>query len=194
MSFGISLTIKVSYLGVSAWDVLSLGLSSKFGLSVGTWTLIISLILVAIVFFINPTYISFGTIGNTLAIGPMVDLFLHLENFQVQESIVFDASLFFFGTVLAGIGGGLYVSGKFGAGPRDSILLILCERIKWDIAKVRISMELTVFTVGALLGGPVFIGTIASTIIISLVFKKTISLYNEFTNKRSANIHIKAMS
>ncbi len=42
MSFGISLMIKAN-LGSAPWDVLHIGLYYQFGLSIGTWSIIIGL-------------------------------------------------------------------------------------------------------------------------------------------------------
>ncbi len=44
MSFGIVLTIQAD-LGVSPWDVLHIGLYQQFGLSIGTWNIIVGIII-----------------------------------------------------------------------------------------------------------------------------------------------------
>lgn len=40
MAFGIALTIRAE-LGIAPWDVLHIGLMLKFGLTVGSWSIIV---------------------------------------------------------------------------------------------------------------------------------------------------------
>ncbi len=47
MALGIVLTIKAN-LGVSAWDVLHIGLYYQFGLTIGTWSIITGLFVLSV--------------------------------------------------------------------------------------------------------------------------------------------------
>ena len=43
MALGITMTIKGYRLGVGPWDVLHVGLFKKFGLTIGTWSILLGL-------------------------------------------------------------------------------------------------------------------------------------------------------
>ena len=52
-SYGISLSIQVQYLGVSPWDVLNIALNEKLGFTIGTWNIIVGLILITLTLKLN---------------------------------------------------------------------------------------------------------------------------------------------
>lgn len=57
-------------------------------------------------------------------------------------------------------GVGIYVSPNLGAGPRDSLMLLLVDKLGWSLRTARTTIEAIVTLVGFLLGGPVGIGTL----------------------------------
>jgi uncharacterized membrane protein YczE len=63
------------------------------------------------------------------------------------------------GTVLFGVGSGLYIGAGLGAGPRDGVMTGLARR-GWPVGVVRTGIELSVLVGGWLLGGTVGIGTV----------------------------------
>jgi uncharacterized protein len=158
LAFGITLTIKGKDLGIGPWDVFHYGLFLKFGLTIGTWSIIAGLILLLVTGLATKTFPKIGAFLNMLLIGLFIDFF----NFIIPDpsSIVIQSILFAAGTIILGYGIGLYVSADFGAGPRDSVMLLIVEKTGWKIQWVRNGIEVAVFLLGWLLGGPVGIGTI----------------------------------
>ncbi|GAJ97198.1 membrane protein [Geomicrobium sp. JCM 19055] len=49
--------------------------------------------------------------------------------------------LLFIGIVLIGLGSGMYVSTRLGAGPRDGVTLAVAKRSGWSIRSVRTILE-----------------------------------------------------
>ena len=43
MALGVTMTIKGHRLGIGPWDVLHVGLFKKFGLTIGTWSILLGL-------------------------------------------------------------------------------------------------------------------------------------------------------
>ncbi|KKI92188.1 membrane protein, partial [Bacillus sp. SA1-12] len=158
-SYGISVAIQVQHLGIHPWDVLNIALFEKFGLTIGTWTVLVGLLLVVVSFFLDRSYINIGTFLNALAVGPLVDLFLYMEAFPRSSSVFTDVLVLILGVVLMGIGGGMYSGARIGAGPRDGFMLSISDKLGMSISRVRIMVESLVLLLGWLLGGPVFIFT-----------------------------------
>ncbi|TYS17980.1 YitT family protein [Rossellomorea vietnamensis] len=158
LAFGITLTIKGKDLGIGPWDVFHYGLFLKFGLTIGTWSIIAGLILLLVTGLATKTFPKIGAFLNMLLIGLFIDFF----NFIIPDtsSIIVQSILFAAGTIIIGYGIGLYVSADFGAGPRDSLMLLIVEKTGWKIQWVRNGIEVAVFVLGWLLGGPVGIGTV----------------------------------
>ena len=65
------------------------------------------------------------------------------------------------GIVLNGVASGAYIGAGLGPGPRDGLMTGLHAKYGWSIRRARTAVELTVLTLGFLLGGSVGLGTIA---------------------------------
>ncbi|MGP4079946.1 YczE/YyaS/YitT family protein [Pseudalkalibacillus sp. R45] len=171
-SYGISVAIKVQHLGIHPWDVLNIALFEKFGLTIGTWAVIVGMFLVVVSYFLDKSYINIGTFLNALAVGPLVDLFLYLEIFPQSSTTFTDVLVLFLGIVLMGIGGGMYSGARIGAGPRDGFMLSISDKLGMSISRVRIIVESIALLLGWLLGGPVFIFTFVITFIQSPIYQR----------------------
>ncbi|WP_113927033.1 DUF6198 family protein [Bacillus sp. P14.5] len=170
-SYGIAVAIKVQYLGVHPWDVLNLALFERWGLTIGTWSVLVGLALVLVSLVIDRRYINVGTFFNALMVGPMVDMFLWLDILPQPSNLPLDILTLITGIVIMGIGGGMYNSSRIGAGPRDGFMLSISDKLGYSISKVRIVVESTALLVALLLGGPVFIFTFVFTFIQSPIFQ-----------------------
>ncbi|PFA68107.1 hypothetical protein CN378_08335 [Bacillus sp. AFS015802] len=158
LSFGISLTIKGKDLGIGPWDVFHYGLFKQLGLTIGTWSIIVGFIILFVTGVGTRSFPKAGAFINMLLIGIFIDLF----NFVLPDpqSFAAQAVLFAIGIVVIGYGIGMYVSADLGAGPRDSLMLLVVEKTGWKVQWGRNGMEIIVFFFGWLLGGPVGIGTV----------------------------------
>jgi uncharacterized protein len=158
LALGITLTIKGKDLGIGPWDVFHYGLFKQLGLTIGTWSIIAGFLILLITGIGTKTFPKIGAFLNMLLIGIFIDLF----NFLIPdpESFAAQAIVFAIGILVIGYGIGLYVSADLGAGPRDSLMLLVTEKTGWKVQWVRNGMELIVFFFGWLFGGPVGIGTV----------------------------------
>jgi uncharacterized protein len=193
-SYGISMAIKVQYLGIHPWDVLNIALFDKWGLTIGTWNLIVGGVLISGTLLLNRKYVRIGTILNGLMVGPLVDLYLFWDILPQRSSLYLDIIVLVFAIVIMGIGGGLYSASGLGTGPRDGFMLSLSELTGYSISNVRIIFESSILIVGWLLGGPVFIFTFIYTFIQSPIFQFSFlhftKLLDSFTVSRSNNFDL----
>ena len=67
---------------------------------------------------------------------------------------------------MIGLGSGFYIGASLGAGPRDSLMLVLTERSRFRIGLVRAGLEGLALLVGFALGGTVGLGTLAFAVLI----------------------------
>ncbi|WP_246569272.1 YczE/YyaS/YitT family protein [Allobacillus halotolerans] len=169
-SYGITIALSMQHLGIHPWDVLAVALFEKLGLSIGTWAIIISLILIIVSWFLDKSYIKLGTFLNGVLVGAFVDLFLWID-FLPNASLTWTDSLIMIGgMVVMGIGGGLYNSAQVGSGPRDGFMLSIADKTNAPIGRVRIIVESFILLLGLILGGPVFWFTLIFTFVQSPVF------------------------
>lgn len=174
---GVAITINMQHLGLHPWDVLSIALFDRFGFTIGTWTVIIGFMLITVSLMVSRQYVNLGTFLNALLIGPIMDFFLWLDILPAPSFTWTDYLWLLVGIVIVGTGGGLYVSGGVGAGPRDGFMLSMSERTGLSISKARIAVECFVLLIGYLLGGPVFLVTFLYTFIMSPIFQFSLKFF-----------------
>ncbi len=180
---GAAITVKVKYLGLHPWDVLNVALYEIFGLSIGTWSVAVGLVLIGISLVVSRKYVNIGTFLNALLIGPIMDFFLWTDLLPNATHDWPDFLIMLSGIVIIGIGGGLYVSGGIGAGPRDGFMLSISERMRWSVSKARIVVESLVLIIGLLLGGPVSWVTFIFTFILSPIFQFSLKFFTKLRDR-----------
>nr|WP_220127138.1 YitT family protein [Halobacillus locisalis] len=158
LGLGISMTMQVKDFGIGPWDVFHYGLFLQLGLTVGTWSIIAGLVIVIIHSIVQKRFPQVGTILNMVLIGVFIDVF----NWLLPEPELLFTKLLVFGlgTFVIAIGIGVYVAPDMGAGPRDSLMLLLTKATGWKVSTVRNGIEVTVAVLGFALGGPVGFGTV----------------------------------
>ncbi len=155
--FGVGAGLMIeANLGLSPWDVLHQGLAVQFGLTVGTWTVIVAFAVLALWIPLRERY-GLGTVLNALIIGPAIDATTALV--AEPSTLLPRVALMLAGTVVVALATGLYIGAHFGPGPRDGLMTGIARRGP-SIRLARASIELAVLIAGWLLGGTVGPGTI----------------------------------
>lgn len=157
LSLGITLTIKGQVFGVGSWDVLHIGLVKTFGLTIGTWSILIGLAILAFDMVVTKRFPLPGTFIDMFLAGIFIDIF----NYWLPDIDGFWMQLFAYitGLVLLGWGCGMYMVANLGIGPRDTLMLLMVHKLGWSVTRSRTTMEVTVAILGFLLGGPIGVGT-----------------------------------
>ena len=158
MSLGITMSIKGKIIGTSPWDVLHVGLFQNFGLTIGTWSIITGLLIIASTSLVLKEWPKMGTWLNLLLIGLFVDVFNWL--LPTTDVYVLQIAYFVVGVLILSFGCGMYIAPNMGAGPRDTLMMIIVEKFGGTIKSARMGIEVLVTILGGLLGGPVGVGTV----------------------------------
>lgn len=182
MAFGIGMMIEAN-IGVAPWDTLHIGLQKTFGLTIGMWSQIAGVTIILASYVIGRIRPNVGMFLNMFFFGLFIDLFMWLKWIPIGETVIERAVLFAAGLFIYTFGTGMYISPKLGAGPRDSFMLALHERMGWGIGKVRIGIECTVTLLGFLLGGPISVGTLVTALAIGPLIKQFIPMWERLMAK-----------
>lgn len=126
---------------------------------------------------------ALGTWLNILFVGSFIDMFNWL--LPNPTDLLGQSIIFILGVMVMSIGIGIYVSPNLGAGPRDSLMLLIIEKTGWSLKKVRTGIEVIVAIVGWILGGPVGIGTILIAIGLGQLVHYTLPASQKYLNKIS---------
>lgn len=174
LSLGVTLTIKGRLLGLAPWDVLHYGLWQTFGLTIGSWSIIVGAVIVIFTAVALKRLPKLGVYINMFTIGIFIDIFNFLlpdVDGWIMHVLVFTAGLF----VMA-FGIAFYITPNLGAGPRDTLMLFFIEKFNLKLSSARNLMEIFALVAGFLLGGPVFIGTIIIVFLLGKAIEKFLPL------------------
>ena len=171
--------ILISSTGNSPWLVLSEGLSIKTGLSVGTTTFFISLVVLFFWIFLKQKP-GIGTFLNVFIIAAVIDLTSFY--FDPPSSIYSKYFLTVFSVLLVGLGSGIYLVANLGPGPRDGLMTGLTRITGYPISFIRASIEITVVIIGWYLGGTIGLGTLIFAFGIGPAVALGLSVVNKLSN------------
>ncbi|MGN5378057.1 hypothetical protein BIV25_27265 [Streptomyces sp. MUSC 14] len=156
--YGVSSALLVAAgLGLEPWGVLHQGLAKLTGLTIGVVSIVVgaAVLLLWIPLRQRP---GLGTVSNVFAIGLAMDGTLAL--IPDPRSLAVRIPLMLAGIVLNGAATGLYISARFGPGPRDGLMTGLHRRTGRSIRLARTTIEVAVVVTGFLLGGTIGVGTV----------------------------------
>ncbi|MEV6774453.1 hypothetical protein AB0N05_38030 [Nocardia sp. NPDC051030] len=156
--YGFSMAVMLrAAMGLDPWDVFHQGIADNVSLSFGT---IVAIVGAAVLLAWIPLrqWPGLGTISNVVVIGVSVDVSLrmlpHLEGLPLRSGAMLAA------VVLNAIASVLYIGAGLGPGPRDGLMTGLVRRTGRPVWAVRTTIEVTVLSIGWLLGGSLGIGTL----------------------------------
>lgn len=120
--------------------------------------------------------------------------FYRFFNFLLPAPSTYTGSVIVFslGVLLIGYGVGVYVSAGLGAGPRDSLMMLITEKTGWNVQWVRNGMEITILFAAWGMGGPIGLGTILTAILTGIILRfslpQSIQLLNYAVARRTAAV------
>lgn len=149
--YGVSMALMVqSSQGVMPWDVLHQGISRQTGLSLGTVTVLVALV-VLLAWVPLRQRPGLGTVSNVVVIGLAVDAALAVlpAPSATAVQLTFGAA----GVLLNAVATAAYIGVRMGPGPRDGLMTGLVRRTGRSVRLIRTSIEVAVVAAGWSLGG-----------------------------------------
>ncbi|MEV0734058.1 hypothetical protein [Polymorphospora sp. NPDC050346] len=174
--YGASMALMIeSTLGLNPWDVFHQGLAIHTGLSIGTASILVGAVVLLLWIPLRQRP-GLGTVSNVVVVGLAVDATLAL--LPTPRAMAVRILFMVVGIVANGMATGLYIGARFGPGPRDGLMTgWVARRPGRSIRMVRTVIEVTVVTVGWLLGGTVWIGTLLYAVSIGPLAHRFIPLF-----------------
>lgn len=165
--------LVLANLGSSPWTVFSQGLALQTGLSIG---IVVAIISVIVLLLWIPLKLRFGlgTVLNIFFIALFIDL--TVQYFPAPTNLWERIALMLGAIVLFSVSTTFYLSCYLGAGPRDGLMVGICQRYGLRIGIVRTVLEVTVCLLGFLLGGTVGLSTIAFALGVGWIIQYTARL------------------
>jgi uncharacterized membrane protein YczE len=155
--YGVSSSLLVlAGLGLDPWDVFHQGLSRTFGLAIGTWAILVGVVVLLLWIPLRQRP-GIGTMSNVVLVGLTMNVVL--GHVHAPHALSARIACLACGVFLNGVATGAYIGAGFGPGPRDGLMTGFAAR-GHSIRVVRTSIELAALGTGWLLGGTVGVGTV----------------------------------
>ena len=162
-AFGVHLTIYAN-IGLAPWDCLGMGISYHTPLNYGISMTLVAILVLGVDLLLKER-VGYGTVIDALLTGNFVQIFNDLNFLQENTSLWLGVIVMLVGFVFMALGMYVYMKAGQCCGPRDALLVGVGKRFpKIPIGYVQIGMWAVVLLAGWLLGGPVGIGTVLSTV------------------------------
>ena len=162
-ALGVHLTIYAN-IGLAPWDCLGMGISYHTPLNYGVSMTVMALMILGIDLLLKEK-IGYGTIIDALLTGNFVQMFNNINPLAENNSLWMGIFVMMVGFVFMALGMYIYMKAGQCCGPRDALLVGIGKRLpQVPIGYVQIGMWAIVLLLGWLLGGPVGIGKLISTV------------------------------
>ena len=162
-AFGVHLTIYAN-IGLAPWDCLGMGVSYHTPMNYGVSMTVMAVVILGIDLLLKER-IGFGTVIDALLSGNLVQFFTDINPLPENHSMISGVLIMLTGFVFMALGQWIYMKAAQCCGPRDALLVGLGKRMpSVPIGVVEIILWAAVLLAGWLLGGPVGIGTLISTL------------------------------
>ncbi len=169
LTFGISLTIQ-SELGTSPFDALLVGLSINVGLTVGSWEVIIAIIMIGCNSLLKRQRPEVLGLLTAFITGVGIDMWLFLLHFFVTPELWINKVVCFgIGLVVIGFGTALYLHTNFAPIPVDRLTLILQKLTRTNIFFSRTFIYLVFLIMALIFNGPIGVGTLLTVCLGGLI-------------------------
>ncbi|MFD7919351.1 YitT family protein [Streptomyces sp. NPDC059740] len=145
-------------LGLEPWNVFNQGVARHTGLTIGTVTIATGALILLLWIPLRQRP-GLGTVSNVVVLGLVMDA--TLAAVPEVHSLWVRVPLLAFAITLNSTATGLYISARYGPGPRDGLMTGLHLRTGRPVRLVRTCIEVTVLAAGVLMGGSFGVGTVA---------------------------------
>lgn len=160
LTLGISLTIQ-SKLGTSPFDALLVGLSKNVGLTVGSWEIILALLLIGSNSLLARQRPEILGLVTALITGIGIDMWLILLHDIVSPDLWFSQAVCFtIGLVVVGLGTATYLQTNFAPIPVDRLTLIIKELTRKTVFFSRTLIYILFLMLAIIFNGPIGVGTL----------------------------------
>jgi uncharacterized protein len=153
--------ILESKLGLSPWDVLNQGLAKHTPLSFGMANVAVAVLVLFLGWSLGGRP-GIGTVANALLVGSFIQGLTAIDPVTglAHDGLAVRIPLLVVGIVLIGPGSAFYIGADFGAGPRDTLMLVGARRSGRRVGLVRGVLEVCALAIGIVLGGTFGAGTV----------------------------------
>ncbi|WP_164491787.1 YczE/YyaS/YitT family protein [Staphylospora marina] len=164
VALGIALAIRAG-IGTGAWDALNVGLEKNVGLTVGSWVILVGVIMVLINALWMWTKPEFSSLIAVLIIGPFADAWLWLISVEPRHFLA-QLLLFLAGLCSTALGLAVYLQAGLTPTPLDRFMYVISAKTGLSLGASKTLAECLALVLAWSLDGPIGLGTLLLTFLV----------------------------
>ncbi|BDH61946.1 hypothetical protein MTP04_20760 [Lysinibacillus sp. PLM2] len=186
LTLGIAFTIQSKF-GASPYDALLVGLFNTIGLSVGSWEVLVALVILICNAILQKTRPEIFGLLTAIITGIGIDVWLFLlGNYLIPVQWYFELICFLIGLILIGLGTTIYLRAKFAPMPVDLLMLVISDLTKLNLLWSRTIIYFVFLVLAFVFHGPIGLGTILTVLLGGTI----INFFMMFFDKREMKMQI----
>lgn len=189
----------LSDLGADPFNVLIQGIFrnvktlTSFGwITHGQTHMVISLLIIAILLFVDRSYIKIGTVLCMVCGGPIIDFFTWLLQLVLPERLPLwgRVCMLVLGCVILAYGMTIVIKSDAGTGPNDLVAVVIADKMSRRFSIVRLLVDGAFAAVGFLMGGVVGAGTLVCIALVGPVAGVFLPINEKMVQKILTAMHL----
>ncbi len=153
---------EMAAFGNNPFSSMGMALSSFAGISFGTMTLIINIVLFAVQLWLGRHLFNIGTVINMVVVGYIAELTMFV--FSLQPDLTGRVILLAVSVLVLSLGASLYFTADLGVAPYDAMAFIIQKYSKWKYWVCRVITDVICVAICIAFGGIFGVGTIISAL------------------------------
>jgi len=163
LTLGIALTIE-SALGASPFDAVLVGLYRTFGLSIGSWEVVVGLTMILGNAFAERKRPEFIALLTSIVTGIGIDMWLFLLSPFTPSSFIGEYLYLIFGVIFIALGVSTYLQSTIAPNPMDRSMMVLSKLTGWSVSYSRALISIVLVIVAYFFNGDIGIGTLINAV------------------------------
>lgn len=152
LALGITLTL-ISDLGAGGWDALMENLYKATDIKIGTWVILVALILLVIAALLQREFINYKAFIVSVLMGQMIDCFYYpLSSILRSDSFVLKLLLLLLGLILIGVGCAMMFVTHFPKNHTEAFVFSIVDTTNISYQKVKTGADITALLIAVLIG------------------------------------------
>ncbi|WP_052158863.1 YitT family protein [Halobacillus sp. BBL2006] len=178
LTLGIALTIQ-SKLGTSPFDALLVGLYRTFGLTIGSWEIVVGLTMIIFNSIAEKRRPEMIALFTSFLTGAGIDFWVHIFRGMIEPGTIIPQFVcLLLGLIISGLGIAVNIQADFAPNPFDRMMLVLRNLTGLNVSLSRGIISIALVIIAAFFGGAIGIGTLIIAVLSGFVIHVFMGIIN----------------